>query len=301
MAIVLLEKVFYNNNMKIIPYIKLLRVKHYIKNLFVFVPLIFSMSFLNLNLVGKAVIAFIQFCLASSIIYIANDICDVEKDRAHPKKKNRPIASGEISIKKANYLEVFLIALEILLMLLSKNIYVSITILSYLLMNFLYSFYLKKIPILDVMIIAIGFLLRIYAGAFAINVEVSHWLLLTAFSLSLFLGFGKRYGEKNKTNSNGREVLEGYDINSLKTFMIISLSLTLVFYSLYCAAGDNILGKNGILTVPIVIFAFFRYYLILGNEEIDGDPTDVILNDLPIKVSILAYAIVSIILVFGVK
>lgn len=277
----------------------MMRIKHYIKNLFVFVPLFFSMSFTNRDAVISSIIVFFEFCFIASCIYIINDIVDIDKDRLHPKKKNRPIASGTVSINTAKVFVLILLALACALAYISGKFYSFIMIVIYFILNLAYSFALKRIALVDVFVIAIGFLMRIYAGAFAIDVKVSSWLLMTTLALSLFLGFGKRYGEKRKTNDNSsRDVLNSYKVETLKTYITISMILTIVFYSLYCAIGSGILGEAGVLTIPIVMFAMFRYYLMLDNEEVDGDPTDALVKDRVIQVCVVLYFIVAIIAIW---
>lgn len=277
--------------------LKLMRIKHYIKNLFVFIPLIFSYSFVKMDLVGNSLLAFVAFSLTSSIVYILNDIVDVEKDRLHPKKKNRPIASGAVSVPKAYTLAAILVATVIGICLLCLNVNTFVIIVSYFVMNLAYSYRLKHVPLIDVFIIAIGFILRIYAGAFAIGVIVSEWLLLTAFSLSLFLGFGKRYGEKKKTDGNStRKVLNSYDVNTLRYFMIITMSLAIVFYSLYTILGNTII-QHAIFTIPFVILGIFRYFMLLESNIEDGDPTEVILNDRIIQIIVVGYGVLLLALI----
>lgn len=277
----------------------MMRIKHYIKNLFVFVPLFFSMSFINKDAVISTIIVFFEFCFIASCIYIINDIYDIDKDRLHPKKKNRPIASGEVSINTAKVFVLVLLVLACVLAYLSGKYYSFIMIAVYFVLNLAYSLVLKKIALVDVFVIAIGFLMRIYAGAFAIDVKVSNWLLMTTLALSLFLGFGKRYGEKRKTSDNSsRDVLNSYKVETLKTYITISMVLTIVFYSLYCAIGSGILGEIGVFTIPVVMFAMFRYYLMLDNEEIDGDPTDALVKDRIIQVCVILYLIIAVIAIW---
>lgn len=257
------------------------------------------MSFTDNSAIKSTLLVFLEFCLISSCIYIINDIVDLEKDRQHPKKKNRPIASGEVSIPTAKIITFILFILALAIAFISKKYYSFITIAIYFVLNLAYSFFLKKVALVDVFVIALGFLMRIYAGAFAIDVKVSSWLLLTALSLSLFLGFGKRYGEKkNVDNNTSRDVLADYNIDALKIYLAITMALTIVFYSLYCAIGSGILGEQGIITVPIVMFAMFKYFMALGNEDVDGDPTDTLLKDKTVLICVLLYIVVTVLLIW---
>ena len=172
-------------------YVKLIRVKHWIKNLLIFIPMFFSKQ-INLDNILTTLIGFFAFSFVASFIYIINDIRDVEKDKLHETKKNRPIASGKISIKNASIFSVIIIGLAIILSIFASKNYLSlILIVTYLLINMYYSFGGKNIAIVDVILLAAGFVLRVYYGASLINVKVSDWLFLTILNASLFLGFGK--------------------------------------------------------------------------------------------------------------
>lgn len=257
------------------------------------------MSFYDISKVVSSILVFFEFCLVSSCIYIINDIVDIDKDREHPKKRFRPIASGEILVDKAIIIAGVLMGVALVLAFVSKNINSFLVICLYFGLNIAYSLYLKKMALIDVFVISLGFLMRIYAGAFAIDVKVSSWLLLTALSLSLFLAFGKRYGEKKKVDDfTTRDVLADYDIKTLKDYISICMTLTIVFYSLYCAIGSGILGEYGVITVPIVMFAMFRYFMNLGQEVNDGDPTEVVLKDRIIQICVLLYIVIVIILIW---
>ena len=215
--------------------LKLMRVKHYIKNILIFLPIIFSYNFSNTTFLIKTIISFISFCLIASCVYIFNDIQDKDLDSKHPKKKNRPIASGKISIKFAYLiLLIIFIVSHLLLFLISSSLYVYVLLDIYLVINILYSVKLKHIPILDVTILMLGFLIRVLFGALVINVLVSPWLYLTVISFSYYLGLGKRRNELDKNGKNSRKVLEFYNKNFLDKMMYVFLSSTIVFYSLWC-------------------------------------------------------------------
>lgn len=257
------------------------------------------MSYYDSNKVISSLLIFIEFCLVSSCVYIINDIVDIDKDREHPKKRFRPIASGEVSVNNAIIVAAILMGVAVALAFISKNINSFLVICLYFGLNIAYSLYLKKMALVDVFVISLGFLMRIYAGAFAIDVKVSSWLLLTALSLSLFLAFGKRYGEKKKIDDKTtRDVLADYDIKTLKGYISICMTLTIVFYSLYCAIGSGVLGENSVITVPIVMFAMFRYFMNLDKEVNDGDPTDVVLKDRVIQACVLLYVLIVVILIW---
>ena len=278
---------------KIKLYLKLIRVKHYIKNLLIFLPLIFSMQFYIIDNVVKTFINFMIFSFVCSIVYIINDIHDKDKDRQHSKKCNRPIASGKVTIKEAYGLIVFLITLIIFTSILIKNnIYIYSIVLFYLVLNICYSKFLKNIPIVDIICLVIGFVLRVIYGALIINVEVSNWLYLTIISLSFYLALGKRRNEL-QSGTNTREVLKFYNRDFLDKNMYMFLSLMIVFYSMWCVDSSNIIkfGNNLILTVPILLLIAMKYSLnIEGN--IEGDPVEVLLSDKVLIILIIIYIII---------
>lgn len=274
-----------------IKYIKLIRIKHYIKNFLIFLPLIFSRN-INATNILLSILGFISFSFASSIIYIINDIRDKEKDKNHPTKKNRPIAAGTISITNALIVATLLliITIAILIYLSTFNKFISIYIITYILINIMYSFGLKNIPLLDVFILALGFLIRVLYGGALINVEVSNWLFLTVLSISFYLGLGKRRNElmaQEKTGNNTRSVLKYYNKEFLDKNMYMCLSMTIIFYSLWCQdlSSDYIMW-----TIPIVLLICMKYSLNIESNS-SGDPVEVLLKD---KILILLVGIYAI-------
>ena len=220
-------------------YLKLMRVKHYLKNFLVFAPLLFSGMFFNTNLLLTAFLAFVAFSLTASVVYIINDIRDIEKDKLHPIKKNRPLASGVVSKKEGIFLAVILLIISIAINLCINLSFISFGILiAYLIMNIAYSFGLKNVPIIDVFILSIGFLLRIFYGAIVADIGVSSWLYLTVLSFSFYLGLGKRRNELDKSKDS-RKVLTYYNRNFLDKNMYMCLGLTIMFYSLWCQDSTN--------------------------------------------------------------
>lgn len=261
--------------------LKLMRIKHYLKNGLIFLPLIFNSQLFEKKPLLMTFYGFISFCLISSAVYVINDIKDVEKDRMHKIKKNRPIASGAISIKEAILLFIVLIIFS-----LSINIFIikkfsSILLISlYLILNIMYSLGLKNIPIIDVVILVSGFVIRVIYGASIMSIEISKWLYLTVMSGSFFMGFGKRRNEIIKQGNDSRAVLKYYTKDYLDKFMYACLVLTLMFYSLWSVDTSTTakFGENMIYTIPLVMIIFMKYCLdIEGNSY--GDPVDVITSD----------------------
>ena len=261
-------------------YIKLIRPKHYLKNILIFLPLIFSGHFFNIELLKISLFGFFSFCMAASTIYIVNEIKDREKDKMHDIKKNRPIASGKISVKKAVVLSIITFIIAMFFQFFTQKIFGFIFVVSYVIMNIAYSFKLKDIPLIDISIIVIGFLIRVLYGAYLINVEVSNWLLLTVISISFYLALGKRRNEIKKNGSNSRKVLKYYTVDFLDKNMYLSLTLALTFYSLWC--NDNV-NEKLIWTVPLAIMTCMKYSMIVEDDSY-GDPVDVILSNISLLI-----------------
>lgn len=269
-------------------YIKLIRAKHWIKNVLIFIPIIAS-NLITKNNITTLILGFISFSLMASFIYIINDIKDIEKDKKHPRKKNRPLASGKISKNNAIILGILLLIISLTL-----NYYISKSLtnlsfwllISYLIINLAYSLGLKNVAIVDVAILATGFILRVYYGAAIINIEVSDWLFLTILNASLFLGLGKRRKEIIN-NKDSRIVLKDYNEAFLDKFQYLSLALTLVFYSLW-TIDQNI--KYLYLTIPILILIFMKYCLYIEKND-EGDPTTILFSDKSLLILCLTYGI----------
>lgn len=283
-------------------YLKLLRIKHWLKNGLVLLPLFFGKSIFNLNKIFFVLIAFIIFSFISSIVYIINDINDIEADRNHPKKKNRPLASGKVSIKNAILVLILLMILSISLIIYlynkTTNIFIILIPLLYLILNILYSTKLKHIPIIDVAVLVSGFVLRVYYGGIASNIEISSWLYLMIMFGSFYLGFGKRRNEMKHNNT--RKVLKYYNKEFLDKNMYVSLGLSIISYSLWCVdplTKLNISSNYLVLTIPLVMMIFQKYSLIIEGDS-DGDPIEVILNDRLLISLITAYIIVMIFIIY---
>ena len=261
--------------------LKLMRIKHYLKNGLIFLTLIFNSQLFEIKPLLMTFYGFISFCLISSAVYVINDIKDVEKDRMHKIKKNRPIASGAISIKEAILLFIVLTISSLCINIFIIKEFSSILLISlYLILNIMYSLGLKNIPIIDVVILVSGFVIRVIYGASITSIEISKWLYLTVMSGSFFMGFGKRRNEIIKQGNDSRAVLKYYTKDYLDKFMYACLVLTLMFYSLWSVDTSTTakFGENMIYTIPLVMIIFMKYCLdIEGNSY--GDPVDVITSD----------------------
>lgn len=282
-------------------YLNLIRIKHYLKNFLVFAPLLFSGNFFEGSYLLNNILAFIAFSFIASVVYIINDIRDVEKDKLHPIKKNRAIASGKVSKIEGIIIAIilFLIAIGINLFIYA-SVFAFIILIIYLLMNIAYSFGLKNIPIIDILILSFGFLLRVFYGATILDLNVSNWLYLTILSISFYLGLGKRRNEIDKSK-NSRKVLEQYNRNFLDKNMYMCLGLTIMFYSLWCVDPINSSRFSGInyllITVPIVMIICMKYSLDIEGDSF-GDPVDVVFSDKTILVLVAIYAILIFLLLY---
>lgn len=276
------------------PYLRLLRPHQWVKNGFVFVGLIFSRGWEQPALVVQVVLAAVAFSLAASCIYVFNDLADRERDRQHPTKRHRPIASGAVRVPQAVGLGALcLVAGLVLASQVSWGVFAVVAI--YLLINGAYSLGLKHVAVLDVFIIAAGFMLRILAGTLGVGIAPSAWLLLCGLMLTLFLGFAKRRAELDalagKAGSH-RKVLNDYDPAMLDQFITISAGAAIVSYSLYTVAPET-LALHGsrylIYTVPFVVYGIFRYLFLLHRRGGGGDPAAELLRDKHLLVAFLGW------------
>ena len=284
--------------------IKLIRVKHWLKNFLIFVPLFFSINLFNKELLLNSFIGFFIFCITSSIVYILNDIKDLEKDKKNPLKMKRPLASGKVSLKTATVIIAVLSILDIICtsyLYINDNNYLIILIpLSYIIMNVLYSFGLKNIPILDVLIIALGFLLRIIYGGVVTGIMVSNWLYLIIIFGSFYLGYGKRKNELKNYGKSGRKVLDLYNVSFLEKNMYVCLALTIISYSLWTLdiVTINRIGNNYLFwTIPLIMIIFQEYSLNIEGES-SGDPVEVLLSSKRLLFMIFIYVIALFMVVY---
>ena len=262
--------------------IKLLRLKHHIKNLLMFAPLLFSGQLLQPTLFLRTCVGFFAFSAAASAVYVFNDLRDARRDRLHSTKKNRPLASGAVSRRAAWLLFGGLLALCAVLLYLSAEhplSYVFVAV--YLLINIGYSLGLKHVPILDISILSAGYVLRVLYGSSLTGITISSWLYLTVIALSFFLSLGKRRNELMQQGDDTRRVLQFYNKDFLDKFMYLCLALTIAFYSLWSVDPLTLARLSNpylIWTVPLVIVICMKYSLNIEGHS-DGDPIEVVLHD----------------------
>lgn len=279
-------------------FFKLIRVKHWLKNVLVFLPIFFSINLFNQDLFLKSFFSFIIFSLTASIVYIVNDMNDIEKDKLHPIKKNRPLASGAISKTKAKNITITLLLLIVVMTYFiykdNDNIFTFLIPFIYLILNILYSRSLKNIPIIDVVILVSGFVFRVMYGGVVTNVEVSKYLYLMIIFGSFYLGFGKRRNEIIKNGNKSRKVLAFYNKEFLDKNMYVAFALAIVSYTLWCVDPATIarIGNDYIFwTIPLLMVILQLYSLdIEGNSH--GDPIEVVLSDKKLLATAALYVIV---------
>lgn len=266
---------------------KLLRVKQWVKNLFVFLPAIFSGQLLNAETFLHTLEAFFVFCLISSTIYILNDICDRKADREHPRKRLRPIASGKASVGLASVIAVviFVAAFVLAWLFFGMNVDVFLIAAGYVIMNIAYTLTLKNIAILDVIIIATGFVLRVLMGGAACGIWVSPWLVMMVFLLTLLIAFGKRRDDLVLAATDGKKIrksVTGYNITFINQVISLLAGTMIVAYVCYTLSNDVMMrfaSQNVYLTSVFVIAAVLRYLQLIYVREESGSPTDIIYRD----------------------
>ena len=280
------------------------RPKQWIKNGFVLAPLIFSGHLADWDRLWKGGLAFILFCAYSSSVYLLNDIADIERDRLHPKKRNRPIASGRLSTQMAGLASVIMVLGAVLISLFLDIRFCAVG-LGYLALNVAYSWRLKTIVILDGLSIATGFVLRAYGGAAAIGESNSDWLYLCTVLLSLFLAFSKRRHEASLLEDNAanhRRILADYPLPFLDQIIAAVTGATIVCYSLYTLDPDTIshFGNDNLrFTIPFVLYGILRYLFLVYRCEEGGNPTELVLTDRPLRFAIIGWLVVAGIAIYG--
>ncbi|MET3538592.1 decaprenyl-phosphate phosphoribosyltransferase [Chryseobacterium limigenitum] len=292
-------------------YLKLLRVEQWVKNLFVFVPLFFSGNIKNVELLTKSIFAFVIFSLAASVVYILNDYNDIEADSKHPEKRRRPLASGAISKSRAIAILIGLMIVDIALVFLAQtyfheNLWKFATIIGlYFVMNLAYTFKLKHVPIIDIFIIATGFVLRVLAGGYITGINISQWAILLTFVLALVLAIGKRRGELINAQVSGktRRALDGYNVQFADIALSISVTLAIVCYLMFTLSPEvqARFHERVFYTVIFVVFAFLRYLqqtLVYNRTE---SPTKIVYRDRYIQVTLLLWVAAFLIQIYFKK
>ena len=285
-------------------YVKLIRAPQWIKNFFVFVPLLFSQHIFNKAYFLPALSAFLMFCLVTSIVYVINDIVDIEADRTHPTKKYRALPAGLISIQNA-VITIIVFAALLGLFLPALNAKFRIFLMFYFILNIFYTFIFKHIVLLDVFCLAAGFMLRVMAGAYVISVEVSSWLILTTMFISLFLGVMKRRSElvliNDEPNKNTRKVLASYSLNFTDQMATIAAAGVIICYALYTVSDRTTKlfhTDNMIYTTPFVVFGIFRYMFLVYMNKKGENTVDIMLTDVPMIINVVLYTIAIILIIY---
>ena len=272
---------------------KTMRPRQWTKNIFIFAALVFDKQLFQLDSFLRTLAGFALFCLISSSVYIFNDIADVEADRQHPEKKNRPIPSGKLPVSAAWTAGAFLVLVtSVISYLLAPDF--GAVVMIYFLLFMAYTKWLKHIPIVDVLVIAAGFVLRVHAGVTLISVErFSPWLYVGMTLLSLFLGFGKRRAEIALLSDGAgshRKVLEGYTLPLLDQYIMIVSGTTVVAYSLYTFSAPNVPENHSMmLTIPFVVYTIFRYLYLVQVENTGGSPEEILLTDRPFQIAMILW------------
>lgn len=276
----------------------MLRPNQWVKNGFVFAPLIFALEFRNHESWVLSFIAFAAFICASSIVYIFNDMKDMESDRHHPEKRFRPLAAGLVSVRTAFFVAAFIVGIMVgLVLILPKPTWIILGL--YIAQNALYTFWLKRVAIIDVLLIALGFVLRVLMGGYAIEVQVSPWLLIATLMLALFLGFCKRYHEIRRLNQPETSVFGAYNLNLLDRMISVSCGAALMTYALYTVEIAQKFGTATIVyTVVFVVFGLFRYLQYVYYSKKGGAPEKILYND-PLFIGNIIAWLASTLLILG--
>jgi 4-hydroxybenzoate polyprenyltransferase len=282
--------------------LKTMRLRQWTKNGFIFFALVFDKQLFLREPFLRTLEGFFLFCLISSAVYLLNDIFDIEADRRHPEKKNRPLASGRLSIGAAWGAAAGLIVISLPLGYLLKPGF-ALYLAAYLLINLFYSRWLKHVPILDVLIVSSGFVLRVGAGVALITVErFSPWLYVITVLFSLYMGFGKRRAEMSLLETGAgshRKVLDGYTIPLLDQYITIVSGTTIVAYALYTFSAPNLPGNHSMmLTIPFVVYGIFRYLQLIQSGTAAGAPDEVALKDRPLQATVLLWVITVLVIFY---
>ena len=283
--------------------LKTMRPSQWSKNIIVYAALVFDGKLFNLNLFWQTTLVAIGFCLASSAVYIMNDLADIEKDRLHPRKKLRPLAAGTLSLTVALIASVVL-AVAALGLALAVNPWVGLVTAGYLAQNVLYSFWLKNVVIVDVMVLALGFLLRVVAGSIVVQVtNFSPWLYVCVTLLALFLGFGKRRHELTLLEdgaSGHRASLSEYNLPLLDQIIGVVTTSTFIAYTLYGIEAQTALANDGrmLLTTPFVFYFIARYLYLIHVKKLGGAPDELLFQDRSLLLNTALWGLAAVVLIY---
>jgi len=275
--------------------IRSLRIDQWLKNSVVFAALVFSRNFTDVDLIELNIIVFVVFCLSSSAVYLINDVIDYSRDCHHPEKKQRPIASGKLSRSTAVIVAILLGGVSIAISAVAFDLLTLLTVISFIILNVIYSLLLKNIVIVDVMSIAGSFVLRAVGGGFAIGVPISSWLVVCTILLALFLGFGKRRHELKsleKIAPEHRRSLEHYSTYFLDQMISVVTASTVVAYTFYTISPeveDKLGVKHLELSIPFVLYGIFRYLYLIHRQDKGGSPSRILYTDIPILLNVLLW------------
>ena len=282
-----------------------MRPKQWIKNVFIFGPLVFDVKLFDVRYLGQAVAGFVLLCLVSGTVYIINDLADIENDRRHPKKRDRPIARGQLGTVPATIAAILIPLIALPLSFLLDPLFGAI-VAGYVVLQIGYSFWLKDFVILDVMVIAAGFVLRVAAGVPLVEAErFSPWLYVCMTLLALLMGFGKRRHEltilREDANSHRRSLQE-YNLSLIDHLISIVTASTLLAYSLYTFSAPNLPENHAMmLTIPFVLYAIFRYLYLIHVRKLGGMPEEIVLSDRPFQVAIVLWGLSATAVIYLLK
>ena len=282
--------------------LKAMRPKQWTKNMFIFAALVFDRKLFDLPSLGRTAIAFGLFCLLASSVYLINDVVDREADKLHPVKKNRPIASGKLSVSLAIIVAILLSVIALIGSYL-LNLDTLIFFLAYFVLNLAYSKWLKHIPLIDVLVIAACFVLRVAVGVSVIHVErFSPWLYVVMTLLALYIGFGKRRSELMvllpDSSASHRKVLAGYSLELIDQLITVVSATTIIAYSLYTFSAPNLPQNHTMmLTIPFVIYGIFRYLTLMQIDKKGGEPEELLISDRPLQVTVFLWGL-TVLLIF---
>lgn len=274
--------------------IKLIRINQWIKNLFLFLPLFFDLRIFDLECLLMTSAGFISFSLMASAVYVFNDYLDIEDDRKHPVKKNRPLANAKVSVKTAIGLMIIFAISSLLIGILLPPLFTGVVVI-YLIINMLYSFKLKHIPILDIFLVSLGFVLRVFAGGIICSIEPSAWLIMVTLLLALFIALAKRRDDVLLFISSGekmRKSIDGYNLDFLNSAMSIMASIVIVAYLMYSLSHDvmeRLKTENLYISSVFVILGILRYLQLAYVEEDTGSPTEILFKDRFLQFTMLGW------------